>query len=134
NLRTYAPLQPLNDEELKMLENIATIYVNFPLVSCTSCQYCMLCPYGLNIPAVFSHYNKCLNEGHVANSTQDENYRQLRKIFLVGYDRSVPKLRQANHCIACNQCVSHCPQQIDIPKEMQRIDQFVEALKQGKDL
>lgn len=134
NLRTYAPLQPLNDEELKMLENIATIYVNFPLVSCTSCQYCMPCPYGLNIPAVFSHYNKCLNEGHVANSTQDENYRQLRKIFLVGYDRSVPKLRQANHCIACNQCVSHCPQQIDIPKEMQRIDQFVEALKQGKDL
>lgn len=50
---------------------------------------------------------------------------------LVGYDRSVPKLRQASHCIGCNQCVAHCPQNIDIPKELHRIDQFVEQLKQG---
>ena len=48
-----------------------------------------------------------------------------------GHDRSVPKLRQASHCIGCNQCVPHCPQNIDIPKELHRIDQFVEQLKQG---
>ena len=42
-----------------------------------------------------------------------------------------PKLRQASHCIGCNQCVAHCPQNIDIPKELHRIDQFVEQLKQG---
>ena len=35
------------------------------------------------------------------------------------------------HCIGCNQCVPHCPQNIDIPKELHRIDQFVEQLKQG---
>ena len=62
---------------------------------------------------------------------QDENYAKARRAFLVGYDRSVPKLRQASHCIGCNQCVSHCPQNIDIPKELHRIDQFVEQLKQG---
>jgi len=43
----------------------------------------------------------------------------------------VPRLRQANHCIQCRECVSHCPQQIDIPRELQRIDSFVEKLKQG---
>lgn len=34
-------------------------------------------------------------------------------------------------CIGCNQCVHHCPQNIDIPAQMQRIDHFVEQLKQG---
>ena len=37
----------------------------------------------------------------------------------------------AEKCIGCNQCVAHCPQNIDIPKELHRIDQFVEQLKQG---
>ena len=53
-----------------------------------------------------------------------------RRAFLVGYDRSVPRLRQADHCIGCGQCNPHCPQGIDIPKEMQRIDHFVEQLRQ----
>lgn len=60
----------------------------------------------------------------------DDNYRKARRAFLVGYDRSMPRLRQANHCIGCGQCNPHCPQSIDIPKEMQRIDHFVERLKQ----
>ena len=50
--------------------------------------------------------------------------------FLVGYDRSVPRLRQANHCIGCDQCSPHCPQSINIPRELRRIDGFVEQLKQ----
>jgi len=68
----------------------------------------------------------------VISSSQDENYRKTRRAFLVGYDRSVPRLRQANHCIGCNQCVHHCPQSIDIPAQMQRIDHFVEQLKKEK--
>lgn len=93
----------------------------------------MPCPYGLDIPAILIHYNKCLNDGHVVGSSQDANYEKARRAFLVGYDRSVPKLRQANHCIGCGQCVAHCPQRIDIPKELHRIDNFVEHLKQHAD-
>ena len=33
---------------------------------------------------------------------QAENYQKARRAFLVGYDRSVPRLRQASHCIQCN--------------------------------
>lgn len=51
-------------------------------------------------------------------SRQDENYRRARRAFLVGYDRSVPKLRQASHCIGCETCNPHCPQSIDIPKDV----------------
>ncbi|MDE5651275.1 MAG: 4Fe-4S dicluster domain-containing protein, partial [Duncaniella sp.] len=69
--------------------------------------------------------------GNVPESRQAENYRKARQAFLVGYDRSVPKLRQADHCINCNQCRPHCPQAINIPKELNRINDFVEQLKQG---
>ncbi len=135
NIRTYAPLKPLDDSEYAMLDEIARMYVNFPMVPCNTCQYCMPCPYGLDIPGIFNHYNKCLNEGNVQEDRQNPEYRKARKAFLIGYDRSVPKLRQANHCVGCGKCIPACPQRIDIPAEMQRIDKFVEDLKQdGADL
>ncbi len=105
--------------------------MQYPTVPCNDCKYCMPCPYGIDIPSILVHYNKCVNQGHVPESAQEENYRKARRAFLVGYDRAVPRLRQADHCIGCRQCVSHCPQGIDIPSELHRIDGFVEKLKQG---
>ena len=130
NLRTYSPLDPLTEEEQSVLKKVANIVVKLPTVQCTDCKYCMPCPHGVDIPMVFAHYNKCVNEGNVPLSSQDPNYAEARRVFLVGYDRKVSKLRQANHCIGCGVCKSHCPQRIDIPKQMARIDAYVEQLKQ----
>ena len=132
NLRTFSPLDPLTDDDKVFLEETAQLMLRYPTIPCNDCKYCMPCPYGLDIPAVLLHYNKCINEGNVPASSQDENYRKARRAFLIGYDRSVPRLRQASHCIGCDQCVHHCPQGINIPKEMQRIDHFVEDLKQER--
>ena len=133
NLHTYSPLEPLTEDEQTWLENeVANLYVSYPTIPCNDCNYCMPCPYGLNIPAILLHYNKCVNEGNVPESQQAENYRKARRAFLIGYDRSVPRLRQASHCIQCGRCVEHCPQRIDIPRELNRIDRFVENLKQNK--
>ena len=129
NIRTYSPLIPVTDEEKDFLEETAQLMMKYPTIPCNDCKYCMPCPYALDIPGILLHYNKCVNEGNVPKSAQDENYAKARRAFLVGYDRSVPKLRQANHCTGCEQCNPHCPQGIDIPKEMQRIDKFVEELK-----
>ncbi len=131
NLRTYSPLEPCTEAELALLEASAKLYVNYPTVPCTDCKYCMPCPYGLDIPAIFAHYNKCVNEGKVAEDAQDPNYREARRAFLIGYDRKVPRLRQASHCIRCGKCKSHCPQGIDIPRRLSDIDKFVENLKQN---
>lgn len=49
--------------------------LRYPTIPCNDCKYCMPCPYGLDIPAILLHYNKCVNEGNVATSSQDENYR-----------------------------------------------------------
>lgn len=129
NLLTYSPLKPLTDEERKVLEQVAETMKEFRSINCTNCQYCMPCPYGIDIPAIFMHYNRCLNEGNFPDDPASANYKKARRAFLVGFDRSVPKLRQANHCIGCDLCRPKCPQSIKISTEMQRIDQFVEELK-----
>jgi predicted aldo/keto reductase-like oxidoreductase len=129
NLATFSPLVPLNDEELALLEETAQIMLKYPTVPCTACQYCMPCSYGIDIPHIFTFYNRAVNAGNVPASSQDANYRAARRAFLVGYDRSVEKLRQADHCINCGKCNVHCPQFIDIPKELIRINDFVEQLK-----
>jgi predicted aldo/keto reductase-like oxidoreductase len=36
-----------------------------------------------------------------------------------------------NNCIGCGRCISHCPQRINIPEEMEKMDRFVEQLKQS---
>ena len=131
NLLSYSPLEPLTEKEQEYLQNeVARKIVGLENIPCNDCKYCMPCPYGVDIPAIFVHYNKCKNEGTLPNDNQDPNYRKYRRRFLIGQDRSVPKLRQASHCIQCGQCQPHCPQSIRIPQELQRIDEFVEKLKQ----
>ena len=131
NIRTYSPLKPLTEEEKEFLYETGRLLKEYPTIPCNDCKYCMPCPYGIDIPAILLHYNKCVNEGNIPEDQQDENYRQARRAFLVGYDRSVPKLRQANHCIGCDQCSKHCPQRINIPRQLHRIDRFVEELKKN---
>ena len=130
NLKTYSPLVPLTEDEFAFLDETAALMQKYPTVPCNDCKYCMPCPYGIDIPAILLHYNKCVNEGEIAKSIEDEGYKKARRAYLVSYDRAVPKLRQASRCIGCNQCMEHCPQRINIPKELQRIDRYIENLKQ----
>ena len=133
NIRTYAPLEELNDEQKEFLFETAELMLQYPTIPCNDCKYCMPCPYGLDIPGILLHYNKCVNEGNLSKTSRDENYSKARRAFLVGYDRAVEKERQADHCVGCKECNAHCPQQIDIPKEMIRIDKYIENLKQGRE-
>lgn len=133
NIRSYSPIVPLTEEEKNFLYETAELMLQYPTIPCNDCKYCMPCPYGLDIPAILLHYNKCVNEGNLSSSSQDENYKKARRAFLVGYDRAVEKERQADRCVGCKQCNPHCPQRIDIPKEIRRIDRYIEDLRQGKE-
>ena len=129
NLKTFLHFKPLTDEEMDFLKEAAGLISNYPLVPCTSCQYCMPCPYGIDIPGIFKHYNDAVNEGNIAQSAEQKEFRKLKKAYLTSYDKAIESVRQADHCISCNQCSPHCPQHIRIPRELRRIDNYVEQLK-----
>jgi len=130
NVKTFGHFKPLTQEELQFLEQMAVQMKEYPLINCTDCKYCMPCPWGIDIPGVFQHYNRSVTEGTYAQSKEQKDYAKLKKAYLVSYDRAVPTVRQADHCIHCGECVSHCPQSIAIPGQLTRIARYVEKLKQ----
>ena len=129
NLLTYCPLVPVTEEEKEMLYEVAKEIVGVETIPCNDCKYCMPCPYGIDIPAIFVHYNKCKNEGSLPMGIGDREYRKHRRQYLISLDRVVPRDRQPDHCIQCGQCEPHCPQNIRIPRELRKIDEMIEHLK-----
>ena len=132
NLLSYCPLVPLSEEQMRYLDtDIAQKIVGLENIPCNDCKYCMPCPYGIDIPAIFVHYNKCKNEGSLPMGVGDSEYRKHRRQYLISLDRVVPRDRQPDHCIQCGQCEPHCPQNIKIPRELAKIDQMIEELRQN---
>lgn len=131
NVRTHCPMTPLSDEQMLLLEHVADEFAHYPAIPCTACQYCMPCPYGLDIPGIFSFYNKSLMEGNIATegTVEQREFRRARKAFLTTYDKSIERLRQADHCINCGECLTHCPQGIKIPDKMHMIEDYTNKLK-----
>ena len=132
NIRTFSPLNTLSEEEFDFLEETAQLLNTYPTVPCNDCKYCMPCPYGLDIPAILLHYNKCVNEGLVTTDKEDDDYMKARRAYLISYDRAVPELRQADRCIGCGKCIEHCPQHIKIPREINRIGRYIEELRRNR--
>ena len=130
NVETFGHFKPLTEEELEFLEQMATQMMEYPLVNCTDCKYCMPCPWGIDIPGTFQHYNRAITDGTYAQNSAQKDYAKLKKAYLVSYDRAVATVRQADHCINCGECLSHCPQSIPIPTQLKRIAKYVDDLKQ----
>ncbi len=77
-------------------------------VGCTGCRYCMPCPRGVDIPAAFSCYNRLYTERKMSV------IREYWQITSFKKDRS-----DMTRCIQCGKCERHCPQHIEIRKELQ---------------
>ena len=120
------------EEEQRYLDrDIAQKIVGLENIPCNDCKYCMPCPYGIDIPAIFIHYNKCKNEGSLPMGVGDAEYRRHRRQYLISLDRVVPRERQPDHCIGCHQCEPHCPQSIRITRELHKISDMIEELKRN---
>ena len=129
NLRTYLDFKPLSEEEMELLQEVATRMETWPLVRCTGCNYCMPCPYGIDIPGIFKFYNDSLNAGTYVKDSEQEGYAKARRSYLLAYDKAIPTVRQADHCIQCGKCEEACPQHIAVRSELRKIDEYIENLK-----
>lgn len=106
------------EEDNQLIESIREAINASVKVGCTGCEYCMPCPHGVDIPTVFRSYNKIYTEG-VKIGRMD--YLQLTAIR--------KKNSGAGNCIECGACEAHCPQNIQIRKELQNAKAELETLK-----
>lgn len=120
NLVTFSPLKPCRANELAALERAAQRMLALNTIPCNSCNYCMPCPYGLDIVSLLQFRNSVLTAKTMPSA----------KEVLKAYAKAVPEeLRRADHCTGCGRCTPHCPQMIDIPREIAAIDEWIDALK-----
>jgi predicted aldo/keto reductase-like oxidoreductase len=80
----------------------------------------MDCPSGVNIPvnlAMFNHYSMLkLENPETASFVLQNGYRALQDS------------ERSTNCLACEECLSHCPQKIAIPTELKKISQALASL------
>ena len=128
NVKTFSPIDPCTEAENQLLAKIADQMSGFPTIPCTTCEYCMPCPYGVNIPGNFAYYNEAVNS-HVLPLPEKTaaDYAARKQAFTDGYQKALANEKTwAYKCQDCEECLSKCPQQIRIPNQLARI---VETLR-----
>ena len=85
-------------------------------VGCTGCGYCMPCPKGVDIPETFRCYNNYYAEG---KRVAIKEYMQCT-LFRKNHSN-------ASNCVECGLCEKHCPQHIEIRKELKNAADKLES-------
>ena len=95
----------VSHEERDLLTKVKAVYESVRTIPCTSCEYCLPCPKGVNIPKVFVLYN---------DANMFESFNQPKRSYMyLGRQK-----KDASLCAACGTCGEKCPQNIDIVKQL----------------
>ena len=76
-------------------------------IGCTACGYCMPCPAGIDIPGYFRCYN------HLYSEKKQSAHWEFIQTIALHHDSSL-----FGACLNCGKCEKHCPQNIEIRKEL----------------
>ena len=116
NCRIASDAQPgaYGDTEKEFISKIKSYIIESTKVNCTGCRYCMPCPKGVDIPAIFSCYNHMYSE---SKSSGRLEYFQTVALRMTPADASL--------CVKCGKCEQHCPQEIPISEKLVEADKHI---------
>ena len=118
NLRIAADARvgELNDEQRALYAEAVKAINESVKVGCTGCGYCQPCPKGVDIPGIFAAYNRWYGEQKKGGFLDYLKCTTFRK-----------NATSAGNCIACGKCESHCPQAIEIRKQLKEVCKDMET-------
>jgi predicted aldo/keto reductase-like oxidoreductase len=96
----------LSEDDLKLVEKVREAYRRLVPVTCTNCKYCLPCPNGVEIAAIFDYYNDAMIY---------DNSRGPR----IQYN-DLAKDQLADNCVECFECEEKCPQGIEIVENLKK--------------
>ena len=117
NIRTASQTEigELTAEDEEMLKKVVKAINAKMKVPCTGCGYCMPCPQKVNISGTFSAYNRRFANGRLAG-LKDYVKCTVSKEYA-----------PASECIGCGKCEKHCPQSIEIRKQLKEAEKELEG-------
>lgn len=120
NIRVACEATPnsLTESELLVFEQARKELQSKTKVPCTSCGYCMPCPFGVDIPGCFSAYN----DKYLMND-KSAGFKYFQALGALAV-----KPAYASMCRGCGKCESHCPQNIAIRKELKTVSRKMEGI------
>jgi len=95
----------LSPKEKEIISRIKAAFESVKTIPCTTCEYCLPCPNGVEIPSIFFRYN----ERHMFEFLD----QPARAYMLLGMFK-----KDFSRCTACGECEKKCPQQIEIIKQL----------------
>ncbi|MBO4320703.1 MAG: aldo/keto reductase [Treponema sp.] len=98
-------------EDFELTKKVKEIIQAKTKVGCTGCRYCMPCPKNVDIPSIFASYNSLYTESRVSALADFVRVMCLRK-----------ESAFADQCIGCGKCEQHCPQHIEIRRQLKIAD------------
>ncbi len=110
NEQVLSEFKPLTDAEQQAIQAAVGVFEAGKQIPCTGCRYCSNCPVGVNIPDIFSLYNR-----HAIFGAR-EHFR-IRQ----NYGSFFSDNQKASACVDCGRCVQLCPQHIAIPEELRKV-------------
>ena len=118
NLRLADAAQPqmLGETECDAYRRVRGVFAKSYRIHCTGCNYCMPCPYGVNIPGCFAGYNSMYAIGYVAGMQQF-----ITSTGLMARHSASPSL-----CVKCGKCEKQCPQNLPIMKLLAQVRRSME--------
>lgn len=97
----------LSEKEQALFNTVRNAINEKVRVPCTGCSYCQPCPFGVDIPGIFRCYNECY--------TDNARVGFMEYIKCTTF-KAAPTY--ASLCRKCGQCEQHCPQNIEIRREL----------------
>lgn len=122
----------LSEDELLTISELREAYSKYLVVPCTSCGYCMPCPNGVSIPFVLRIVNDLAYWGERGKPRIAFFYNRMTKT-----QEEIEKRKSEGEefdgaaclCKKCGGCIDKCPQQIDIPDIMEKVNEIFEEGK-----
>lgn len=113
NVHTFTDYIACDEKDFEAIQQAKRLILGNDFIPCTGCRYCMPCPFGVDIPKIFKMFNMY------------GIHKNLEK-FKADVEQSLTLTQRPKSCRACGKCVKSCPQHIQIPEQLAKINKLIE--------